>query len=183
LGFQIGRFSNKVIGNDILVSGLKMQSLQYKINSNPRLLIPIKRILERFLVKGYVRKLPKSNRYKGCGVGFLTFATDRQIVVHFSEIIKNYVNYYVCANKRSTLWSVIYSLRESCYLTIAWKHKMSNKRKVIEKYGSSLRIHENGKLITELFYPTSLKTELKFLERSYDGFVTNLTKESNTFFV
>lgn len=48
------------------------------------------------------------------------------------------------------------------------------KSKVIQKYGANLRIYENGKLITELFYPKSLKTELKFLDRSYVGYVTNL---------
>lgn len=72
---------------------------------------------------------------------------------------------------------MIHAVRESCYLTIAWKHKLINKKKVIEKYGPRLRIHENGKLVTELYYPTSLKTELKYLERSYDGFVTILDKK------
>lgn len=31
--------------------------------------------------------------------------------------------------------------------------------------------------MTELFYPISLKTELKFLEKSYEGYVTNLNKD------
>jgi hypothetical protein len=131
--------------------------------------------------KGYIRKLPNSNRYKGKGVGKLTFASDKQIVQHFSSIIRGYVNYYLCANRRSKLWSVLHALRESCYLTLAWKHKLIGKKKVIEKYGPNLRIHENGKLVTELFYPSSLKTELKFLDRSYEGFVSNLEKELNYF--
>jgi hypothetical protein len=96
-----------------------MKSLQKGVNNNLQLRIPTKLILEYFFVKGYIRKLPRSNRYKGCGVGFLTFATDQQIVTHFSTIIKKYVNYYVCANKRSTLWRILCVLRDSCYLTIA----------------------------------------------------------------
>ncbi len=43
-----------------------------------------------------------------------------------------------------------------------------------EKFGPKLRIHENGKLVTELFYPESLKTQLKFFERGLEGYVTNL---------
>ena len=54
---------------------------------------------------------------------------------------------------------------------------MKSKKLVLQKYGPNLRIHENGKLVTELYYPSSLKTELKFLEKSYDGYVTNLNKD------
>jgi len=36
------------------------------------LIIPTKNILDRLTEKGYLRKLPKSNRYKGKGIGKLT---------------------------------------------------------------------------------------------------------------
>jgi hypothetical protein len=52
-----------------------------------------------------------------------------------------------------------------------------SKKKVVEKYGPNLKIHEKGKLVTELFYPNTLKTELKFLERGYEGIVTNTKQE------
>lgn len=68
----------------------------------------------------------------------------------------------------------MHAVRESCYLTFAWKHRLISKKKVIEKYGPNLRIYEKGKLVTELFYPKSLKSELKFLDRSYKGYITNL---------
>lgn len=60
-------------------------------------------------------------------------------------------------------------------MTLGWKHKLASKSLVIRKYGPKLRIHENGKLVTELYYPQSLKTELKFLDRSSEGFITNLS--------
>ena len=175
LGFEIGCYnSNKLVSENDSSYGVNFKKLTQIAISSPSLLIPTKEILERLRSRGYVRKLPKSNRYKGKGIGKLTFASDKQIVIHFSSIIRGYVNYYICANRRSKLWSVVHALRESCYLTIAWKHKLINKKKVIEKYGPNLRIHENGKLVTELFYPKSLKSELKFLDRSYEGHVTNL---------
>jgi hypothetical protein len=181
LGFDIGRYTNKITSDLVSEEGIELKKLKQNAINSPSLMIPTKRILERLCDKGYVRKLPKSNRYKGRGVGKLTFASDKQIVQHFSSLIRGYVNYYICANRRSKLWSVIHAMRESCYLTLAWKHKLVGKKKVIEKYGSNLRIHENGKLVTELFYPKSLKTELKFLDRSDDGYVTNLEKELKYF--
>jgi group II intron reverse transcriptase/maturase len=174
LGFEVGRYSNKInFKNVVDVSATDKKLTQNAVNGLS-LLIPVKKILDRLCIRGYVRKLPRSNRYKGKGVGKLTFASDKQIVIHFSSMISSYVNYYMCANKRSRLWAVVHALRESSYLTIAWKHKLINKKKVIEKYGSNLRIHENGKQVTQLFYPKSLKSELKFLDRSYEGYVTNL---------
>ena len=181
LGFEIGRYINKISSDNVSEESLELKKLKQNSINSPSLIIPTKRILERLWEKGYVRKLPKSNRYKGKGVGKLTFASDKQIVQHFSSIIRGYVNYYSCANKRSKLWSVMHALRESCYLTLAWKHKLVGKKKVIEKYGSNLRIHEKGKLLTELFYPSSLKTELKFFDRSYEGYVSNLEKELKYF--
>lgn len=49
------------------------------------------------------------------------------------------------------------------------------KKKVFAKYGPYLRIYEKGQLVTELFYPKSLKTELRFLDRSFEGYITNLS--------
>lgn len=174
LGFQIGRYQNKIFSKSIQIDKLNIKALQQSAINSPSLLIPTKKILDRLVSKKYVRKLEKSNRYKGCGVGKLTIVTDKKIVQHFSSIIRGYVNYYICANRRSSLWCVVHVLRESCYLTLAWKHKLKNKKKVIEKFGSKLRIHENGKLVTELYYPESLKTELKFFERGFEGYNTNL---------
>lgn len=91
------------MGKETTVEGLSMKALQQRAINNPSLLIPTKRILERLATKGYIRKLPKSNRYKGLGVGHLTFASDKQIVMHFSAMIRGYVNYYICANRRSKL--------------------------------------------------------------------------------
>jgi group II intron reverse transcriptase/maturase len=181
LGFEIGRYKNKVTSKSVSEEGIELKKLKQNAINSPSLIIPTKRILERLHGKGYVRKLPKSNRYKGKGVGKLTFASDKQIVQHFSSLIRGYVSYYICANRRSKLWSVVHAIRESCYLTLAWKHKLIGKKKVIEKYGPNLRIHENGKLVTELFYPNSLKTELKFFDRSEEGYVTNLEKELKYF--
>jgi hypothetical protein len=119
LGFEIGRYSNKINSKNIVEDSVTVKKLTPNAINGPSLLIPVKKILDRLSIRGYVRKLPRSNRYKGKGVGKLTFASDKQIVLHFSSMIRNYVNYYTCANRRSRLWAVIHALRESSYLTIA----------------------------------------------------------------
>jgi len=172
LGFELN--SNQ---RPILNKNLKNEYLNKHRTSNIFLLIPIKKILNCLLKKGYLRKITKTKRYKGKGVGKLSWTSNEKIVRHFSSIIKNYVNYYICANKRSQLWSIVHVLKDSCYLTLAWKHKLKTKKQVKEKFGADLKIYENGRLVTELFYPQSLKTELKFLDRSYSGYVTNLELE------
>jgi len=103
LGYLVGRYQNKVIGSQASTEDVSIKVLQQRAINAPSLQIPTKKILERLATKGYVRKLPKSNRYKGKGVGHLTFASDKQIVIHFSALIRGYVNYYMCANRRSKL--------------------------------------------------------------------------------
>lgn len=119
LGFEIGRYSNKINSKNVVEDSVTVKKLTQNAINGPSLLIPVKKILDRLCIRGYVRKLPRSNRYKGKGVGKLTFASDKQIVIHFSSMIRSYVNYYMCANRRSRLWAVVHALRESSYLTIA----------------------------------------------------------------
>ena len=171
LGFLIGRHSNKIDYVKTIVEGIEITGAKNIAINAPGLFIPTKKILERLTMKGFLRKSEKSNSYKGKGVGFLTVLSDQKIVEKFSSIIRGYCSYYICANRRSKLWCVLHALRESCYLTLAWKHKLKSKKKVIQKYGSSLRIHVDGKQVIELYYPESLKTRLKYYERSNGGYI------------
>lgn len=174
LGFLIGRYRNKTDYKKIVIEETEITVVTNTAINAPSLLIPTKKILERLTTRGFIRKLEKSNRYKGKGVGFLTVTSDQKIVERFSSMIRGYCNYYICANRRSKLWCVVHALKESCYLTLAWKHKLKNKKKTIEKYGPNLRIHVDGRQVTELYYPKSLKTMLKYFERSEDGYIGNL---------
>lgn len=169
LGFLISKHKNKTNYIQVFTDNTQVTIVKSLTKRFPILQIPIKKILERLTKKGFIRKLKKLNKYKSKGVGFFTVLSDQKIVEKFSNIIKSYCMYYSCANYRSKLWNIIYLLKKSCYLTLAWKHKLKNQKKVIEKYGPKLRIHLNGKQITELYYPTTLKTILKFYEFSNYG--------------
>ena len=103
LGFEIGRYPNKINSKNVVEDSVTVKKLTQNAINGLSLLIPVKKILDRLCLRGYVHKLPRSNRYKGKGVGKLTFASDKQIVTHFSSMIKGYVNYYMCANSRSRL--------------------------------------------------------------------------------
>lgn len=70
MGFLVGRYQNKIVGVDeTLETGLKVKTLNQRAINSPSLNIPTKKILDRLTDKGYLRKMEKSNRYKGKGVG------------------------------------------------------------------------------------------------------------------
>lgn len=72
LGFDIGRYQNKTVSEDLVVDNVPIKKLTSRAITGLSLMIPTKHILDRLTKKGYLRKLPKSNRYKGLGVGKLT---------------------------------------------------------------------------------------------------------------
>jgi len=175
LGFCIGQYKNKIKSNVETIEGISITKLNMVTTNLLTFLIPIKDLLHILAKKGFLRRLEKSDCYKGTGLSKLIPISDRKIVDYYSSIIRGYTNYYSCANHRSSLWSVIHGIKESCYQTLAWKFKSKNKKKIIEKYGPKLRIHENGKLITELFYPESLKTEMKYFDKSIAGDIMSIS--------
>lgn len=69
LGFDIGSYQNKVASENPIVENVVVKKLSSRAINSLGLIIPTKCILGRLTEKGYLRKLPKSNRYKGIGVG------------------------------------------------------------------------------------------------------------------
>ena len=48
--------------------------------------------------------------------------------------------------------------------------------KVKNKYGTRLRIYESEKRVAELYYPASLKTDMRFIEKGCGGYVMCLNE-------
>ncbi len=74
LGFLIGRYHKSIKSkeNNISPENLpqyNIKKLSEQAMNNLALQVPTKNILDRLTKKGFLRKLPKSNRYKGRGVG------------------------------------------------------------------------------------------------------------------
>jgi hypothetical protein len=134
--------------------------------SKPRLLAPIRDLIAEAVERGYAKEnaiglaiATSQPKYSG--------AEDSIIVNHYSFIIRSIVNYYSFVHKRSSLWKVICIYKKSCALTLARKHSMQSAAAAFYRFGPNLRIlDDEGKEVTSLYYPTSLKTTCKFNPRN-----------------
>ncbi len=134
--------------------------------SKPRLLAPIRDLIAEAVERGYAKEnavglaiATSQPKYSG--------AEDSIIVNHFSFIIRSIVNYYSFVHKRSSLWKVICIYKKSCALTLARKHSMQSAAAAFYRFGPNLRIlDDEGKEVTSLYYPMSLKTTCKFNPRN-----------------
>ena len=167
LGFYIRWIqNNKIIkkkvrsGDDQLDSGIELKAIA--INSM-QIRVPVDRILKRLADRGYA-KVRKDGSVRATSCRRLGSFEDRDIVRRFSSIIRGICNYYSCVNQRSDLWSIVALLRKSAALTLADKHKLKTAAKVFRRYGPKLKIQpaKLGGKVTELYYPTTLKTKISF---------------------
>lgn len=134
--------------------------------SKPRLLAPIRDLIAEAVERGYAKEnaiglaiATSQPKYSG--------AEDSIIVNHYSFIIRSIVNYYSFVHKRSSLWKVICIYKKSCALTLARKHSMQSAAAAFYRFGPNLRIlDDEGKEVTSLYYPMSLKTTCKFNPRN-----------------
>ncbi len=147
-----------------------------------QLYIPIKKILLRLVAKGYATLRNDGKSYRGRRQNKYCTASEYDIVSHFSSIIKGLVNYYSFASKKSDLWKVLHIIRKSCTLTLASKFSMTSASQVFKKYGTNLKMFKDGKLKTELFYPTSLKTNHNF-KVGYGSSLAGLNEESSLIYL
>jgi hypothetical protein len=131
------------------------------INS-AQLRVPVERLMKRAVERQYA-KLKPNGTVRATSCRRLASLSEKQLVIHFSSIIRGILKYYSCVNQRSDLWSVVSLYRKSCALTLADKLKMRTAAQVFKKFGPKLKIKDNlNKIITELYYPESLKTKIDF---------------------
>ena len=126
-----------------------------------QLLIPVDYLLRDAAWQRYGKRKINSIRPTSCR--HLTNFSETFIIQHFSNIIRNLVSYYACANQRSDLWSLVSFYKKSCALTLADKLKLRTAAQVFKKYGSRLIFKdEQRNSIVMLYYPNCLKTKIKF---------------------
>lgn len=131
------------------------------ITARPRLIAPIRDLIEDAVKRGYAK-------YNSLGLARATAnprfvsAKDSSIVNHYSAVINVIVKYYSFVNKRSSLWKVTSIYRKSCALTLARKHNLRSSKAAFNKYGPNLKISEPDREPVVLYYPDSLKTTGKF---------------------
>lgn len=110
---------------------------------------PVKRIVEKLILKGYART--NGNPTKN---GRFINHTLYDIIEHYKMVERGILQYYSLANNYGRIAArVHYVLKYSCALTIASKMKLRTLRRVFNKYGKDISIlDEKGKIKTN--YPT-----------------------------
>jgi group II intron reverse transcriptase/maturase len=125
---------------------------------------PIKRVVERLRLKGFLNKrnLPtRCGRYNNMDLW--------NIVESYKAIERGIINYYSMANNYGRLAArVHYSLKYSCALTISSKMKLKTMRGAFKRYGKNLEIKDGEKSIS---YPNiSYKRPRKLITRPNNNF-------------
>lgn len=137
LGFIIkgSAFSNRFIRTN--VKGKKYK----EVVPCPLILIPMKRILDRLVLKGFIKY--NKNGYKPKSLRRLIHNSLYSIIEFYNTIYKSFAYYYKICKFRNTLRSLNYMLKISCALTIALKMNLKTIHKVMQVYGPNLTAVEN----------------------------------------
>lgn len=134
---------------------------------------PIKRVVERLRLKGFMNK-----KYQPTRCGRYINMDLWNIVESYKSIEQGILNYYSMANNYARLAArVHYSLKYSCALTISSKMKLRTMRRAFKRYGKNLEVKVRDKSI---FYPNiSFKRPRKLMARlennfSFENYFENL---------
>jgi group II intron reverse transcriptase/maturase len=130
---------------------------EYKVRVTPRLSFhaPIRKILERIVVRGYMRRSQTQNRMVPTALRSVVNLGHRDILMLYNAVIRGILNYYSCADNRKSLGSIIHGLKLSCALTLALKFKLRTAAKAFKAYGPELTFtdRDNPKRSVKLYIP------------------------------
>lgn len=157
---------NKIIQENDLNTNEKNQQKELKSThiNVIRLRIPIVDLLTKAVERGYAKKREDQMSFRATSYRKLISLPHQDIVTHFSNIIKNIIQYYSPANQYSDLWPIISLYRKSCALTLAEKYNLKTAAAVYKRYGLFLKINDslNSKKSIQLYYPDTLKSRGNF---------------------
>lgn len=106
-----------------------------------------------------------------CCKNNIVAASDYNIVVYFNRVAYWLLNYFRCADDFFRLKSIVnWFIRYSAISTIKFKHKLSSRKIVIEKYGKELTFtNHKGKIVSLISTDTVMATRKDFLTNSMVG--------------
>lgn len=100
--------------------------------------VPVMKIAERLILRGYVRRL-EENRLRPISMAKYSTLEDHVIVGHFKSVYQGLANYYSGCTNLSRLQYFHYLLHMSCAMTLAHRHRCSS-AKIFQKHGKQLTI-------------------------------------------
>lgn len=158
-------------------------------HNRPLMTTPIKFILQRLELQGFVTKVGSNKSIlRGTSNRRFTALDNDEIVKRFNSMIAGILNYYSFVNWKSQLWTVIDLIRKSCALTLADKLKLRTSSKAFNKFGRNLSIKDfKGQEIASLSaWPKTLKSNGKFMRNSekiqYNVLIDNIENSRGTYF-
>jgi len=104
--------------------------------------VPLERLFNRFAERGFFQKARKGKATKLVArrQDKWLFMSDVDIVKRYNAVVRGISNYYSLSTRQGVLYELFYSLRRSCALTLAHKHKKKYAKWAFDKYGQDLRI-------------------------------------------
>jgi retron-type reverse transcriptase len=128
-----------------------------------------RRVTPRLVLHAPIRKLLSTLREQGFLKGDFRPTAKRGIVpMDHADILRFYnqkilgiLNYYSFVDNRSSLWSIVHLMKESCALTLALKYRTKFKRSTLNKFGPQFQCAETGVV---LYKPTSFSRTTKLIE-------------------
>jgi group II intron reverse transcriptase/maturase len=152
LGYQIHK--TKLSKNKIAINSKGKMTRRV---TNIVLDVPIKRIVEKLILKSYARANGNPTRN-----GRFINHTLHEIIEHYKTVERNILQYYSLANNYGRVAArVHYILKYSCALTIASKMKLKTLRGVFKKYGKNISIKDQKENIKISYLSISYKRPKK----------------------
>lgn len=129
----------RLLGN--YESKLNLGNIQCQVNNSIKFSVPVKRLLKRYMNKGFLQiaKKGKNIKYVGRRVDkWIFLPNDFEVVKRFNTVMRNIANYYCgieCPSDLSELWELF---RRSLALTLAHRHKKCTAKAGFQKWGHDL---------------------------------------------
>jgi len=131
----------------------KFSKDQRRSNNRIKFSVPTKRLLKRYMNKGFLQiaKKGKNVKYVARRVDkWIFLPEDYEVVKRFNAVMRGIANYYCGTEYPSALYELWELLRRSLALTLAHRHKKRSAKAGFQKWGRDLVIHyevkKNGKI-------------------------------------
>jgi hypothetical protein len=133
--------------------------------------VPLERLFERFVDRGFFAKIKnkKSEKFVGKRVDkWLFLNSEYDIIQRFNSVVRGIQFYYSCSTYKSVLNRFWHNLKRSAALTVAHKNKKRSARWAFNKFGKDLTVtnNKNGKKVS--FLIPSSGGKIKFADGNVD---------------
>jgi nicotine oxidoreductase len=158
LGTNISSRSHNISPVKLITKGPNA-GLKSRITPLMNLHVPIRKLMERLVLRGYAKWLPGKTSAVGTCLTSIMNLEHRSILYIYNSVLRGIVNYYSFADNRSSLFSIVWIIKRSCHLTFAKKYKLRTMAKTFKSLGSNIECPSTG---VHLWKPITLERIRKF---------------------